>query len=776
MGRRRGARTEQRVHPMARQDSALPARDLVVPSSSAASATRPVGDRLVAELLPFPRPDLSTHDSDFQRLVSNIVELAQILTRASGSAIAFRGEQGTICRARSGEGAPPLGALVDTTSGISRQCLDSGTSLRCDDIAIDGRVDPEISQGVGIRALAVVPIFSNGNGDGNAIRGILEVFSDAPGVFTDQHLRTLQQLADWVGSATNMPSAAPICGSNSAERLADSSIQWHGWNDVLVDSHLPWKRFIESVSLHIVVIGLMSGLSIIWPRELIVSPPSLRAAHVVYYPVAQSFPARESSRPALHPMPQHTSGNQEVISSDRAPEQLVASGSRATDDGQKTPVLTMPPPAVPAFATNHSRKLELGAAVLPPPPELAEAKVRQSHLPDLSVVAPPPDLSAGAGSRKMTAPSGAVVPPSPELRGSISMKTSGLANAGQLGTGSARAPDISIVPPPPSLNDHAALTYGARGVISNSEVQVVAPPSSIPGRYKLGAKASAISLGDGASQVVPPPPSLEVAGAGNAAGGGGGRERGRASSPADSGLQVVPPAPSMQNGGNYGEGGRMSSLGQADSQVVPPPPSVQFGAGGNSGAAGRGRDSSLAGARTDVEAALPPASVQGDGNSKPGGKLASDSVANNITASSVPETGGDRKHPIFQDVQLRVISLTWAPARSSYFSSFEVFIAEKWLNKKESEFIKLVYEFLPYQQRLSEYGSKDLQVRRLRVTRDSTCDESLMEMAWPEGENGAPGSHHSGDGQVSTAADRNNALPCYRTTADDYRRAVSRSR
>src|ERR1700704_2483829 len=191
MGRRRGARTEQRVHPMARQHFALPARDLVVPSSSVASATQPAGDRLVAELLPFPRPDLSTHDSDFQRLISNVVELAQILTRASGAAIAFRGEQGTICRATSGEGAPPLGALVDTTSGISRQCLDSGTSLRCDDIATHGRVDPEISQGVGIRAVAVVPIYRKSNNDD--ICGILEVFSDAPGVFTDHHLKTLQQ-------------------------------------------------------------------------------------------------------------------------------------------------------------------------------------------------------------------------------------------------------------------------------------------------------------------------------------------------------------------------------------------------------------------------------------------------------------------------------------------------------------------------------------------------------------------------------------------------------
>ena len=135
----------------------------------------------------------------------------------------------------------------------------------------------------------------------------------------------------------------------------------------------------------------------------------------------------------------------------------------------------------------------------------------------------------------------------------------------------------------------------------------------------------------------------------------------------------------------------------------------------------------------------------------------------------MPETGGDRKHPIFQDVQLRVISLTWAPSRSSYFASFEVFIAEKWLNKKESEFIKLVYEFLPYQQRLSEYRLDDLKIHKLRVTRDATCDESLMHMAWPEGEKGPRSSGNA-------LADRNNALPCYRTTADDYRRAVSRSR
>ena len=173
---------------------------------------------------------------------------------------------------------------------------------------------------------------------------------------------------------------------------------------------------------------------------------------------------------------------------------------------------------------------------------------------------------------------------------------------------------------------------------------------------------------------------------------------------------------------------------------------------------------------------MPPEPAQGDGNSKPGGEIGGTTVAKDVSTSSVPETGGDRKHPIFQDVQLRVISLTWAPSRSSYFSSFEVFIAEKWLNKKESELIKLVYEFLPYQQRLSEYRYYDLKVDKLRVARDATCDESLMQMAWPEGDKVPAGSDHSGYTTASTSTDRNNALSCYRTTADDYLRAFSRSR
>jgi len=717
---------------MARQSlSLVPARDLAVPSSSAALVTGPVAvDGPVAELLPYWRRDLPTHGSDFQSLVSQVVELARVLTGASGSAIAFRGEQGTICRARSGEDAPPLGAPVDTTSGISRQCLDSGASLRCDDIATDGRVDPEVSRAIGIRALAVVPICSDGT-----ISGILEVFSRTPAIFADQHLQRLLQLADWVGSAVSTPGGEPICTTNvdvqrnghpditllveldppyrsffrnladlvsprSPARLARSSHQLHDWNDVLVDSPIPWKRFLESVFLHIVVVVMFAGLSAVWPRELLLSPPSIRDAQVTYYSFSRSSRARHGSRPAILPMRQHT-------------------------------------------------KLGAAASVLPPP-NVDQAVARQSHLPNLPVVAPPPDLSGSSGLHRINSPRSGVVPPPPDIRSS--MTRAGLNVAGRF----AGAGDISIVPPPPSINDHAVLTSGARGVVSKTGVPVVPPPPSIEGAGNAVGGGRADSLANGGSQVVPPPPSVD--GAGNSGAGG------RADSLAIGGSQVVPPPPYVVGGGDFGAGGRDNSLAHGGSQVVPPPPSVD--GGGDFGAGGRA--SSLA--RAGAEGALPPASAQGMASSGLGGAR----VAAAAPAPSAPDLGDNRMHPIFQDVQLRVIGLAWAPPRSSYFSNFEVFIAEKWPKKEGSQLIKLVYVFLPYQTRLSEYGFDDSKVRKLRVTRDPTCDESLLQMTWPEGDNGPAASHRSDDVLASTSPDRSNMLPCYRTTADDYRRAVSR--
>ncbi len=113
---------------------------------------------------------------------------------------------------------------------------------------------------------------------------------------------------------------------------------------------------------------------------------------------------------------------------------------------------------------------------------------------------------------------------------------------------------------------------------------------------------------------------------------------------------------------------------------------------------------------------------------------------------------------------------------SSYFSNYEVFIAERRVKKGDPELIKLVYESLPYQPRLADYGLDNSKVYRLRVTRDPACDETLLQMTWPQTDEKHSGSKYATGPPALAPNDRNDLLPCYRTTADDYRRAVTQDR
>ena len=125
---------------------------------------------------------------------------------------------------------------------------------------------------------------------------------------------------------------------------------------------------------------------------------------------------------------------------------------------------------------------------------------------------------------------------------------------------------------------------------------------------------------------------------------------------------------------------------------------------------------------------------------------------------------------------MRLIGLALALPGSSYFSNYEVFIAERQLGKNESQFIKLVYISLPYQRRLSEYNPSHVKVFKLRVTRDKTCDETVQQMTQAETADAQPGSPYADALADLNSIDPNRKLPCYRTTADDYRKALSRSR
>jgi protein TonB len=128
-------------------------------------------------------------DQRLDPILGAIAEAARRWTGASGSAIAMWKDGAMVCRARSGETAPPLGAHLSSDTGISGECLRSGKMQHCADTENDPLVDAEVCRTLGLRAIAVLPVQG-----WRGINGVLEVFSTEPGTFTERHLAFLQQL------------------------------------------------------------------------------------------------------------------------------------------------------------------------------------------------------------------------------------------------------------------------------------------------------------------------------------------------------------------------------------------------------------------------------------------------------------------------------------------------------------------------------------------------------------------------------------------------------
>jgi hypothetical protein len=118
-------------------------------------------------------------------------------------------------------------------------------------------------------------------------------------------------------------------------------------------------------------------------------------------------------------------------------------------------------------------------------------------------------------------------------------------------------------------------------------------------------------------------------------------------------------------------------------------------------------------------------------------------------------------------LHVRLVALALAYPRSSFFTTREVFVAEKEIGHDEWSLIKLVYTFLPYQPRLSESGLDYSLVHEFSALRNTTCDETLAQMT-----SGPDRSRldlkYAADSPTKDLERRRTALPCYETTADDY--------
>lgn len=148
-------------------------------------------------------------------VLHQVVEEARVATGATGAAIALTRAGEMVCRATSGPDAPDLGVRLETNSGLSGACLQTGMIQLCGDTETDPRVDAEACRRLGVRSILVLPL-----GEGPEPFGILEVFSSLLDAFGDQDVSALKNLVRRVVADNAASNAADKAANNVANKIA----------------------------------------------------------------------------------------------------------------------------------------------------------------------------------------------------------------------------------------------------------------------------------------------------------------------------------------------------------------------------------------------------------------------------------------------------------------------------------------------------------------------------------------------------------------------------
>src|SRR5213593_2594327 len=248
--------------------------ELPLPSPSGPEGQKPASPRLVpanrpgkpdaAAIFSMLREAVASGRFEIDMILGAIAEAAQTLTAATGAAVAMRREGVMICRGRSGMTAPSLGAQLSINSGLSGDCLRSGKTLRCDDTERDYRADPDACRRMGLRSIVAVPL----NGQRGSI-GILEVFSNCPSAFSDEHVEILDRLAGMAEAAGSREARTESPSARHADLRSVQSV-----DEVLFGKAItvdrgtvsrPSQKFWEAVAvLAVLLAGVVAWR--IWPQ------------------------------------------------------------------------------------------------------------------------------------------------------------------------------------------------------------------------------------------------------------------------------------------------------------------------------------------------------------------------------------------------------------------------------------------------------------------------------------------------------------------------------
>lgn len=275
-----------------------PGSTTAVPPGSFAGIQPAFPDPDTVKILASLKDAILANDLDLLVLLDAITDAARRLTSADGVALALRRNGVVVCRSRSGDPAPELGARLHVDSGISGECLRTGRTLRCDDTERDWRADPEVCRRLGLRSIAVVPLRGR-----HGAMGVLEAFSRRPCAFAEEHIATLEQLADLAEEARarrSQPQAAAEAQPQAAASRRSAAAAW---------LRSQWPKMHSRVTLGSLAALLILSLGWLTLRRPAASPTPVAQA------ASSSIPGRSAVASGAAPAWKPSAGREKNLGS-----------------------------------------------------------------------------------------------------------------------------------------------------------------------------------------------------------------------------------------------------------------------------------------------------------------------------------------------------------------------------------------------------------------------------------------------------------------------------
>ncbi len=466
-----------------------------------------------------------------------ISQRAQVLTRSTGVAIALGHKESMICLASVGANAPSLGTRLDGSTGFSGECVRTAKAQRCDNTDSDSRVDSETCRRLGVRSILAAPITFAGE-----VVGLLEAFSSESFAFHDGDLLVLENLAETILEIRSSFKAIPppnllfklepayrVFFSNLIDTLHPpqmpplkvTSLPSRFWPDVFVPSQLPWRRFGQSMLLHVIMVVALGGLlEFGFSQRPRLNQLRFNKSDVIYYSPSDYLSSfKRDTGPSRHGLTQRSGlVKQPIFSVPR-------------ESGSHTPTSITPPKIKLKDELQLGRIMTWNSAIPAVPFTATMGSQRNTPALRASIIAPPPEISELSHSRHLTPPTPVVIEPAPSVHQSIRQ----IANI-SIG-------HLQVVGPAPEMPLHRQVSFPVERTLIAS-TSVVPPPPSARGLGNTGHRTS--SLPDGMT-VVPPAPLPQSA------------SSHLRNSPQGIPDSVVPPPPSVRSLGNPG-GQQPSSL------------------------------------------------------------------------------------------------------------------------------------------------------------------------------------------------------------------------